>query len=100
MSQQSTLKMTAGDNDQFIVTLKGVDLSAADFFRIRMERPTTVLEKDGTAVDLANGRFLILFDSASDLVEGKGQAVDVKWSIGGVVLTSKERFFIDVKKAI
>ena len=96
-----TLEMTEGDNDSFVVTLKQVDLSAADFYRIRMDRPTTVLEKDGTDIgELANGRFLINFDQSTDLVAGCNQRVDIKWSIGGVVLTSANHLFIDVKAAI
>lgn len=96
-----TLEMTAGDNDSFIVTLVRVDLSSADFYRIRMDRPTTVLEKDGTDIgELAQGRFLISFDQPTDLVEGCAQRVDIKWSIGGIVLTSSNHLFIDVKAAI
>lgn len=95
------LEMTAGDNDSFVVTLVRVDLSAADYYRIRMDRPTTVLEKDGTDIgELANGRFLITFDQPTDLVAGCGQRVDIKWSIGGIVLTSATHLLIDVKAAI
>ena len=98
---EPTLEMTAGDNDSFVVTLVGVDLSAADFYRIRMDRPTTVLEKDGLDIgELATGRFLVNFDSSTDLVEGCGQRVDIKWSIGGTVLTSANHLVINVKAAI
>ena len=98
---EPTLEMTEGDNDSFIVTLVRVDLTAADFYRIRMDRPTTVLEKDGTDIgELANGRFLVNFDQPTDLVEGCGQRVDIKWSIGGVVLTSTNNLVINVKAAI
>ena len=98
---EPTLEMTAGDNDSFLVTLVRVDLSAADYYRIRMDRPTTVLEKDGTDIgELANGQFLINFDQPDDLVEGCAQRVDVKWSIGGIVLTSRNHLLINVKAAI
>lgn len=93
--------MTEGDNDSFVVTLVRVDLSAADYYRIRMERPTTVLEKDGIDIgELANGQFLINFDQADDLVAGGNQRVDIKWSIGGIVLTSANHLLINVKAAI
>lgn len=101
MSQQATLEMTAGDNDEFVVTIEGVNLVGADFFRIRMDRPSTPLEKDGIDIgELANGQFLIKFDSATDLVAGGNQPVDIKWSIASDVLTSKEHLFINVKEAI
>ena len=100
-TNEPTLEMTEGDNDSFIVTLVRVDLSSADFYRIRMDRPTTVLEKDGTDIgELANGRFLINFDQATDLVAGCSQRVDIKWSIGGLVLTSRNHLLINVKAAI
>ncbi len=99
-TESPTLQMTAGDNDEFIVTLVGIDLTTADFYRIRMNRPSTVLQKEGIAVDLAQGQFLIKFDSATDLETGNMQAVDIKWSIGGDVLTAKEVLFIDVKAAV
>lgn len=101
MTQRATLEMTAGDNDSFIVTLTGINLVGADFFRIRMRRPTDVLEKDGIDIgQLAQGQFLIMFNLPTDLVAGNMQAVDIKWSIGGVVLTSKEHLHINVKEAI
>lgn len=100
-TQQPTLEMTAGDNDEFVVTLRGINLVGADFYRIRMDRPGTVLEKDGTDIgELANGRFLIKFDQADDLETGKKQRVDVKWSIAGDVLTSRNHLLINVKAAI
>lgn len=103
MSQKAVLFMTAGDNDEFIVTLEGVDLSVGgvDFFRIRMRRPSGALEKEGTDIgELADGKFKVLFDSPTDLEAGSKQPVDIKWSISGVVLTAKEHLFITVKEAI
>lgn len=100
-TQQPALEMTAGDNDGFTVTLRGVNLVGADFYRIRMDRPSGVLERDGVDTgELAQGRFLIQFDQADDLVPGSKQRVDVKWSIGGTVLTSRGHLLINVKPGI
>jgi len=100
--QRPSLEMTAGDDDSFVVTIRGVNLSAADFFRIVLDRPNGRLPKEGIDIgQLSNGRFLIKFSSAAnDLVEGQRQRVDVRWSIGGDVLTSRNHFVINVKAAL
>jgi hypothetical protein len=105
MSEAVDMKFTEGDNDQFLVTLTNsagapIDLVGSDFFRLRLDRPTSAnLILAGTANDLPNGKFDVIFNNVTHLEIGDRQPAQIEWSIGGVVLTS-EKFFISVKRKV
>lgn len=94
------LHMTEGDNDSFTVRIEGVDLTGADFYRIRMQRPSDTIQVEGIDIgSLSQGLFQIKFGD-TDLVAGELQPVDIIYSIGGDKLTSENHLYISVKAAI
>ncbi len=79
-------------------TLCGVDLTGHTI-TLHVDRPTTVLVKSATAVDLTQGQFKFEW-SASDLVAGCGQLAEVQIvDTAGKPLTSK-KFIINVNEQI
>jgi hypothetical protein len=96
------LKLTAGDNDRFRATIKGVDLTGATV-TLHVQRPGDTagapLIVAATPVDLASGVVDFIFASSSDLESGNGQTAEIQWIIAGVVLTSA-KFKLDVARGI
>ena len=97
MSLEPTLKFTAADFDTFTATIVGVDLTGADYVRLRVEQEDgTVVTVAGSVTDATNGVVSFTF-GASGLVKGPRQRAQIQWSLASVPLTSDD-FFINVKR--
>lgn len=90
---------TEGDTlPEMVCVLDDTDLSGYTITAY-VDRPTTVLSKVATAVDLANGQFKFVWVS-TDLVAGYGQEVAIEFNDGSGGIETITGLRLDVAEAL